>query len=258
MARGGGGKKKGAKGKKARQKAKLDRHWGQHVDDDEIKAAKYRKGKSRSGKHRSNGDGSTKGSEKKRPYAKDEAPPRSFDDMVAPSDSSDSLTGSDSDSDMDLSSSNNDAGGALSSLLSNIGGKGGSQKSKKKSRNVRTEDISDDEEEFSGDEDDEYMMDQDAHYGVEDDEEEAEDSDIDEESSDEDEEDNIDSDDESQAHLVERMDTPTTLEKLPSQSQRRLSPRQLLRCKSYERSLVVRRISIPVWTLCCRDLFWIG
>ena len=196
MARGGGGKKKGAKGKKARQKAKLDRHWGQHVDDDEIKAAKYRKGKSRSGKHRSNGDGSTKGSEKKRPYAKDEAPPRSFDDMVAPSDSSDSLTGSDSDSDMDLSSSNNDAGGALSSLLSNIGGKGGSQKSKKKSRNVRTEDISDDEEEFSGDEDDEYMMDQDAHYGVEDDEEEAEDSDIDEESSDEDEEDNIDSDDE--------------------------------------------------------------
>eukprot|EP00563_Minutocellus_polymorphus_P010462 CAMPEP_0181062288 /NCGR_PEP_ID=MMETSP1070-20121207/22995_1 /TAXON_ID=265543 /ORGANISM="Minutocellus polymorphus, Strain NH13" /LENGTH=57 /DNA_ID=CAMNT_0023142341 /DNA_START=51 /DNA_END=221 /DNA_ORIENTATION=- len=52
MARGGSGKKKQVKvkGKKARQKAKLDRHWGQHVDEDEIKAAKYRKGRSRLGK----------------------------------------------------------------------------------------------------------------------------------------------------------------------------------------------------------------
>ena len=189
MARGGGGKKKGAKGKKARQKAKLDRHWGQHVDDDEIKAAKYRKGKSRSGKHRSNGDGSIKSSEKKKPYAKDEAPPPSFDDMVAPRDSSDSLTGSDSDSDMDLSSSNNDVGGALNSLLSNIGGKGGSQKSKTKPRSVRTEGVSDDEEDFSGDEDDQSMIDQDLHY-------EVEDSDIDEESSDDEEEEHFDSDDE--------------------------------------------------------------
>ena len=200
MARGGGagGKKKGAKGKKARQKAKLDRHWGQHVDDDEIKAAKYRKGKSRSGKQRSNGNGSTKAAEKKKPYVKDEAPPPSFDDIMAPSDSSDSLSGSDSDGDMDVSSSNNDVGGALSSLLNNIGGKG-SQKGKKKYRNVRNEEISDDDEDFSGQEggeEDQYMMDHDTHYEVEEDEEEAEDSDIDEESSDEDEEENIDSDDE--------------------------------------------------------------
>eukprot|EP00559_Dactyliosolen_fragilissimus_P002504 CAMPEP_0184864512 /NCGR_PEP_ID=MMETSP0580-20130426/15237_1 /TAXON_ID=1118495 /ORGANISM="Dactyliosolen fragilissimus" /LENGTH=797 /DNA_ID=CAMNT_0027363341 /DNA_START=34 /DNA_END=2427 /DNA_ORIENTATION=+ len=39
--------KKGPKGKKARQKAKLDRQWGELVDEDKIKAAKVRKGKRR-------------------------------------------------------------------------------------------------------------------------------------------------------------------------------------------------------------------
>ena len=98
MARGSGGKKKGTKGKKARQKAKLDRHWGHHVDEDEIKAAKYRKGRSRSGKQRGTGGGNV--GEKEKSQIKNDytyAPPPSFNDAT-PSDS-DGLTGSDSDSD---------------------------------------------------------------------------------------------------------------------------------------------------------------
>jgi len=199
MARGGGGKKKGAKGKKARQKAKLDRHWGQHVDEDEIKAAKYRRGKSRSGKQRSNGgrDTSSKSGEKKELYVKDDEVPTSFNDMAAPSGSG-SLTGSESESDMELTSSNDDVGGALNSLLSNIGAKG-SRKNKNKPRHVRNEDKSDWDDDFSeqgDDEDDHYMRDQDARYGDEVDEEEIEESGIDEESSDENDDENAESDDE--------------------------------------------------------------
>lgn len=40
-------KKKGPKGKKARAAAKLQRQWGEEVDENEVKSAKYRKGKSR-------------------------------------------------------------------------------------------------------------------------------------------------------------------------------------------------------------------
>ncbi len=40
-------KKKGPKGKKARAKAKLERQWGEEADEEEIKRAKYRKGKRR-------------------------------------------------------------------------------------------------------------------------------------------------------------------------------------------------------------------
>jgi U3 small nucleolar RNA-associated protein 25 len=46
-AKGGGAKKKGPKGKKARAKAKLEKQWGEHVDEDEQKASKMRRGKSR-------------------------------------------------------------------------------------------------------------------------------------------------------------------------------------------------------------------
>lgn len=194
MARGGGGKKKGAKGKKARQKAKLDRQWGHHVDEDEIKAAKYRKGRSRSGKQRGNGGG--KVGEKEKSQVKNDytyALPPSFNDAT-PNDS-DGLTGSDSDSDMELSSSNNDVGGALDSLLSSIGGKS-AKKSKKTSRPIRNQANSDEDDDFSeqGGEEDQFLVDQDTHdKRVEEDKEE---SDIDEESSDEDEEENVGSDDE--------------------------------------------------------------
>lgn len=40
-------KKKGPKGKKARVAAKLEKQWGEHVDEDQVKASKIRKGKSR-------------------------------------------------------------------------------------------------------------------------------------------------------------------------------------------------------------------
>lgn len=40
-------KNKGPKGKKARVKAKLEKQWGEHVDENEIQASKQRKGKSR-------------------------------------------------------------------------------------------------------------------------------------------------------------------------------------------------------------------
>jgi len=40
-------KKKGPKGKKARAAAKLDRQWGEHLDENAVQAAKYRRGKSR-------------------------------------------------------------------------------------------------------------------------------------------------------------------------------------------------------------------
>ena len=40
-------KKKGPKGKKARLAAKLDRHWGEYADEDEMQKARIRKGKSR-------------------------------------------------------------------------------------------------------------------------------------------------------------------------------------------------------------------
>eukprot|EP00978_Attheya_sp_CCMP212_P045246 scaffold339070_cov59-Attheya_sp.AAC.1 len=50
MAKKSGGKptkNKGAKGKKARAKVKLDRRWGETVNEDELKAARIRKGRSR-------------------------------------------------------------------------------------------------------------------------------------------------------------------------------------------------------------------
>lgn len=45
--KGGGAKKKGPKGKKARAKAKLEKQWGEHVDEKEKKASSIRRGKSR-------------------------------------------------------------------------------------------------------------------------------------------------------------------------------------------------------------------
>ena len=47
MAKKQNAKKKGPKGKKARKAAKLERQWGEEADEEEIKRAKYRKGKRR-------------------------------------------------------------------------------------------------------------------------------------------------------------------------------------------------------------------
>jgi Protein of unknown function (DUF1253). len=52
-------KKKGPKGKKARKAAKLERQWGESVDDEEIQKARIRKGKSRLVNHTATVDSSS-------------------------------------------------------------------------------------------------------------------------------------------------------------------------------------------------------
>lgn len=132
MARGGGKgkKKKSAKGKKARAKAKLDRHWGQHVDDEEIRAAKHRKGRSRL----LQGNRSSTRREAADQDKNFEAT-NNVDKGVDVNSSEYSSNEDDSDTEME-SPNQYGAGGALDSLLSSMssiggrsGGKGGSTSS---------------------------------------------------------------------------------------------------------------------------------
>jgi len=161
MARGGkGGGKKSSSGKKARAKAKVDRHWGQHVDDDEIRAAKYRKGRSRLLKQKEKNGGNR--SDDKRSAIHDDgyhdvdgfARQRRLDDNVGINGSTTSSSSSgfssdgDSDADMESSLSDNGVGGALDSLLSSIGGR-----DRKRGDSHRRNDVSVDAMDDDSDED---------------------------------------------------------------------------------------------------------
>jgi U3 small nucleolar RNA-associated protein 25 len=104
---------KAPKGKKARAKAKLDRHWGELVNDDEIRAAKYRKGRSRLVlKSKSSGR------DRREMVAGIGEGPR-FENMKP---GVDEYSSDDDDSDLD-GSTNTDIAGALDFLMSRIDGK---------------------------------------------------------------------------------------------------------------------------------------
>ena len=160
MARGGkGGGKKSSSGKKARAKAKVDRHWGQHVDDDEIKAAKYRKGRSRLLKKQKNG-GNRSDNKKSAIHDDDDdddrdvdsfAQQRRLDDNVDVNGNTSSSSGfssdGDSDADMESSLSDNGVGGALDSLLSSIGSRGRKRGDSHRRSNVSVDAMDDDSDE---------------------------------------------------------------------------------------------------------------
>jgi hypothetical protein len=113
-------KNKGPKGKKARKAAKLDRQWGEEADEDEVKKASLRKGKSRlkSGPSRIISKPTAR-----KPYDKAKRAQEFADDDSIVSTASD-------ESDFGLDTGRD--GETLDSLLKNIN-KGGSRSRRKKS-----------------------------------------------------------------------------------------------------------------------------
>jgi len=117
-------KKKGPKGKKARAKAKLERRWGEHVDEDAIEEAKIRIGKSRLVKQ-------SAGKKKKKWKEEEEEEDIMMEEERAETDESFSSS-SDNDSDDDDEDVGQQQQSSLNALLQNIQSK--SKREKKVSK----------------------------------------------------------------------------------------------------------------------------